>query len=291
MRTPVLIVTGRPTASTLTFADDLARIIPHQVVVVSDSGFDARPAIADGIHISDEEAVQARCFNSSPLIKRTPIAWDKALYLLMTRRVEFDHAWIIEDDVAFASPDLARDLIAKYAGTDADLLAAKFFRPSEQPEWGHWRHAAPFEPAHQAGGFMPLARLSRSLIDRCAEFVEQHRSFCFIETMFPSLVVKHGLRAETFDFVHDERRFRFEPAFERWELLQKIGDTLGEGVFHPVKSDSLRTLATSRRLTLRQPSTWDIALFKLFGPSFEPMWVRRRFKDLDRLKQKLRRSA
>lgn len=291
MQTPVLIVTGRPSASTLTFADDLARILPHNVVIVSDSGFDARPTVADAIHIPDEEAVQARCLNSSPLIKRTPIGWDKALYLLMTDRVPFDHAWIVEDDVAFASPEIARDMIARYARSDVDLLAAKFFRPAENPDWGHWREASPFEPADRAGAFMPLARVSRTLMERCAEFVAQHQSFCFIETMFPSLVVRHGLRAETFDFLVDERRFRFEPPFQRWELLQKIGDRLSDGVFHPVKSDSLRALARSERLSLMRPSTWDIALFKLLGPAFEPLWVRRRFKDLDTLKGKLRRSS
>ena len=63
---------------------------------------------------SGKQARAAGCFNSSPLIPKTPIAWDKALYLLLTERIGYDHAW---------SPQTT--LYAAYARTSNDNASSK----------------------------------------------------------------------------------------------------------------------------------------------------------------------
>ena len=282
MHAPLLIVAGRPTPSIVTFADELARLVPQTVLILSDSGFDDYPRAAQAIEIGDDEARDHGFFNSSPLIDKTPIAWDKAIYYLASGKIDFEHAWIMEDDVFFARPDLASQMIARYQDVTTDLLLNGFFRPAERPMWPHWYTARSFEPHHRAGGFLPLSRFSRRLIDHCGAFSQRNGSLCFIETMFPSLAVQHDLTVCVLDFL-TERRFRFEPTFHTWELMQKLGPSLQQGVFHPVKSDQLRSFAMSKRLSWSDPATWDIALMKAFGP-LDPIRVRRR---LERMKLKI----
>lgn len=274
MPTPVLIVTGVPTSTIVAFADAAQRCTAESIHIVSDTPTPLRPVEAKLIHVDDAEARQAGCFASSPLIKKTPIAWDKALYLLMKERIDFDYVWIVEDDVGFSSPALVGRLIERHRGSTADLIARTFFRPAENPTWAHWGEAEKFAEHERAGGFLPVVRLSRRMIETADLYKTRHGSFSFIETMFPSLVVRHDLSVETISYI-SERRFRYTPSFARWEILQKVGDGLETGVFHPVKSDALREIMLAKRLALREPSSWDCAFYKLVGPAMETNFARR----------------
>jgi hypothetical protein len=261
MRTPFLILSGAPTPSILAFADALARIQSQEVAIVSDTRFERDSGAARIIHIEDAEARDQGFVNSSPLIRKTPIAWDKAIYILAKARIAFDHAWIMEDDVLFAKPELASELIGKYRTSDADLIVTNFFRRSEHPDWHHWWAAELFPPDYRAGGFLPLCRVSRRMIEAVSDFAASNGSLHFIETMFPSLAVGRRLSVEIMDFV-SERRFRFAPSMRRWEVLYMLGHKLGTGILHPVKSEELRAAAAAR-------SWWGSALFKSLGPGIE----------------------
>ena len=282
MPTPVLIVTGVATNTTIAFADAAQRFTPEPILVVADNATPLRPIHADLIHVEDADARQAGCFASSPLIPKTPIAWDKALYLLMAGRIAFDHVWIVEDDVGFSSPELVGRLIERHRGSAADLIARTFFRQADNPAWEHWGEAERFAPHERAGGFLPMVRLSRRMIEMAALYKDQHGSFSFIEAMFPSLAVRHDLAVEMLSYI-SERRFRYTPSFAKWEILQKVGDGLETGVFHPVKSEALREIMQAKRLALREPSSWDCAFYKLVGPAMETNFARRLTRKASRL--------
>ena len=91
------------------------------------------------------------------------------------------------------------------------------------------------------------------------DFVRQHGSLAFVEVMLPSLAVSHKLNIKLMSFI-SERRFHAGPEFQRLELLQLWQDNLENGIFHPVKSDKLRSMAYLR------PSRWQLNFFKLVGP-------------------------
>lgn len=188
--------------------------------------------------------------------------------MLAKGKIQFDHVWIMEDDVFFYEPTLAREMVDRFRNSDADLLASEFGRPSDCPDWANWGYAEAFEPAYRARCFLPLSRFSKSLISHCHSFVAKRGSLCFIEAMFPSLVVQCSLKSETLDFL-TQKRFRFRPPFNRWELIYKSGQSLRRGVFHPVKSHELSAAAMSRRFQWTKPSTLDVPMFMAAGPAID----------------------
>ena len=141
----------------------------------------------------------------------------------------------------------------------SDLIVRNFFLRDQHPNWPHWHFAAQFRYEHQAGGFLPLCRLSRRMTELTSDFVREHGSLAFIEVMFPFLAVSHKLKVKIMNFL-SERRFHAGPEFRRLELLQLWRDDLENGIFHPVKSDRLRAMACVR------PSRWQLNFCKLVGP-------------------------
>lgn len=264
---PFLIVTRKPSQSILTFADELSQVLTHDVYIISDNPLSDYPRSAKAIYIDDDEA-RNEGFSNSSLITDKPIAWDKALYLLAKNKIDFNYVWIMEDDVLFSSPDLARALVTRYEHSDADLISATFFRRAESLDWAHWYRAEHFDQQHQAFGFLPLCRLSKRMINSVQSFSQEHGSLAFIEVLFPSLALRDHLSVETLDFL-DESRFRFGPPFQRWELLQRMGLDLRTGIFHPVKNEALRHLAMMKYQSWRHPATWERLLFKFIGPSLQ----------------------
>jgi hypothetical protein len=91
------------------------------------------------------------------------------------------------------------------------------------------------------------------------DFVRVHESLTFIEAMFPSLAVLHKLEVKIMSFI-GERRFHAGPEFRKLELLQLWGNHLENGIFHPVKSDRLRSMSYER------PSEWQLQFCKMVGP-------------------------
>lgn len=258
MHDPLLILTATPLPSTLGFADALADISRNEIIVIPDNQPSVYPSIAKYVFIEDVIARENGFFNSSPIIPKSPIAWDKAIYYL-TNQASFDHVWIMEDDVFFTSPNVCIDLMTKYANDKSDLIVRNFFLRDQHRNWPHWHFAAPFRCEHQAGAFLPLCRLSRRMAELTGDFVREHGSLTFIEVMFPSLAVLHKLKVKIMSFI-GERRFHAGPEFGKLELLQLWGNQLENGIFHPVKSDRLRSMSYVR------PSGWQLQFCKMVGP-------------------------
>jgi hypothetical protein len=259
MYSPLLILTGTPLPSTLRFADKLATVSGNKVIIIPDDEPSDYPSIASCVYIDDTSARKNGFFNSSPLISKTPIAWDKAIFYLTTNCTVFDYVWIMEDDVFFTKPQVCIQLMEKYVSDTSDLIVRNFFLRDQHPNWPHWHFAAQFRYEHQAGGFLPLCRLSRRMTELTSDFVREHGSLAFIEVMFPSLAVSHKLKVKIMSFL-SERRFHAGPEFRRMELLQLWRDDLENGIFHPVKSDTLRSMGYLR------PSRWQLHVCKLLGP-------------------------
>ena len=106
MHSPLLILTATPLRSTLSFADALADISDNDVIIISDNKPSEVPSVAKCVYINDALARESGFFNSSPIIAKTPIAWDKAIYYLLNECRDLDYVWIMEDDVFFTNPHI-----------------------------------------------------------------------------------------------------------------------------------------------------------------------------------------
>lgn len=71
MRTPFLILAGRPRPSTLYFADQLARLLSEDVFVILDTPMEESLLAAQAIYVSDAEARAGNFINANPFIKKT----------------------------------------------------------------------------------------------------------------------------------------------------------------------------------------------------------------------------
>src|SRR5271170_852213 len=98
MHSPLLILTTTPLPSTLGFADALADISGSEIIIISDNKPPELPSAAKCVYIDDAVARENGFFNSSPIITKTPIAWDKAIYYLTNDQRVGDYVWIMEDD-------------------------------------------------------------------------------------------------------------------------------------------------------------------------------------------------
>jgi hypothetical protein len=240
MTTSFLILTSDPQPSTLEFADALAQLIPN-VIVVADLEPKAWPRRAELVHVRDEDSVRAGYFRSSHLIAKTPIAWDKALYL--NRERLYQYAWCCEDDVLFASPAVAARLVKSLEACRADLICQGQFTEADRPDWAHWHTAGKFPAEHRRGSFLPLCRISSNLVSSVERYSQRTGSLTFIETMLPSLVAEDGLTALALSETLGPA-FRWAPDFSHVELLERLA--FGHEVFHPVKSDKLRSSVARR---------------------------------------------
>ena len=262
MKTAFIIIARHHAPSTISFAESLARLTEDEIWLVPDLPLEIACRGVRCAYVSDEEARGAGFSRTtSPQIPKDPTAWDKVLYLLASGMIVCDFAWIVEDDVFFSKPEIARDLIERYRPSQVDLMLPRFFRPDERPHWFYWNSADVFPFEERAGGLLAISRFSQRTILECRNFGVEHGSLCFLEVMFPSLAIRCGLTVEKLDFL-TERRFRFRPEFAWWEIAYKIGDRLENGVFHPVKSDDLRLRLMS------QPSK-TLIIFKILTPVFE----------------------
>jgi hypothetical protein len=278
MKIAFFIICERPSNSTILFAEKLAELLPN-VVLVTDVRSDIKLLKAELCFVDDGEARSAGFCNSSPLISKTPIAWDKALYLM--RKRYYDYGWFCEDDVLFTSAEAASELVTRYVGSGDDLLCQQFFTYNDLPGWANWKHGHNFSKNWLSGGFFPLCRLSAKLSNAIEEHIAGVGSLTFIETMLPSLAKQHKLQTSAMPELN-LNAFRHDPPLTRSEIIA-LAYLAKVNIFHPVKNNDLRfeiiSGERSAKLTLRE--------FFLAGPIIAKRWMHRGKR---RIRERTKRS-
>lgn len=168
------------------------------------------------------------------------------------RKHEYDHYWLIENDVEF-SGNWSR-LIGACARDQADLVAAHVMRHEADPAWIWWRYIAaprqrPLDVSRLLRAFFPVYRISRKAllhVDR------MHRAGWrgHYEALVPTLLSAAGMSVRDFrqfgqfylgsrqDPPHMHGRpdqlstLRWRPPVTRDEFTHRFSDNV---IFHPVK--------------------------------------------------------
>jgi hypothetical protein len=121
---------------------------------------------------------------------------DLVMIAAMRRLSDFDRVWLMEYDVDF-SGDWG-DFFAALEGSEADLLGTTLYPRARMPGWNHWNwFSGPDDlaPEHEARGFFPIVRLSRTFADTYAEQVGAGW-FGHYEALYTSIALRCGLRVE-----------------------------------------------------------------------------------------------
>jgi hypothetical protein len=163
VRSLVAIRAHRPTAALARLHDALSPVVPDgRLVVVADQLHGAAPQAWPSHYdvVPLDDAVLESAGLRTDVVDAGWRCGDYAYHALAAAR-RFDHAWLVEPDVAFAGPGGA-GLLAELDVADADLVAADI-RPAPDWLWAHQLTSRGVPDPWRC--FFPLTRLSRRAID------------------------------------------------------------------------------------------------------------------------------
>jgi len=135
-------------------------------------------------------------WNSSYIIPKKTISWDKALFYFSKTNIDYDYVWYIEDDVYVPSKESLINLDLQY-GEDVDLLCSSYALNDEGDVeldgWVHWNEHDNKVQKPWARGLQCICRMSKRLMNKIDEFVTEHKKLVFIELLFTSLARRHEM--------------------------------------------------------------------------------------------------
>ncbi len=166
---------------------------------------------------------------------------DYASIVTRAARPAFDKYWLIEPDVRFNMNDLAA-FFDRFAGIEADYLAARFGRRQENWAWAGPIRAAGLEPY---GGLFPVTRQSARAVDHVHAFRRSISANPLIatpaawpndEATVASALVAGGFTCLDFNDAgipcHSEKTFRTIGPFDDACFAPPPGDGM---IYHPVR--------------------------------------------------------
>ena len=179
------------------------------------------------IQIPGRVAKKAGYWGSLLWQKQRACSRDKALYYFCEQRpLDYDHVWMIEEDVFVPRAEALLNLDA--AHPDADLLSAEHvLKPVGSFEGWHWplvaRTARIGEPF--ANSMICAARLSRGLLRAVASYAQCYGQLFLDEALFNTLAMHARLKVST------PRELSTIVYQKDWQLQ----DLTLENLYHPVK--------------------------------------------------------
>jgi hypothetical protein len=163
-----------------------------------------------------------------------PSSWDKALcYFSEVIPDRHEHVWFLESDVFVPSIATLPAIDAKY-GDSSDLLSQRFEAFADVPDWPFWhKHHDRSLPRFKSQ--VSAIRASKTFIDRVGQYAAVNGRLIFLESFFPSLAIREGLR---FGEIAELHTILFH---KRWDP----GEFSAQNLYHPVKD--MRLQAAARR--------------------------------------------
>jgi hypothetical protein len=137
----------------------------------------------------------------------------------------YQYVWLVEYDVDYAGN--WADALRPHVDRTADLLGTRILTPEHHPHWYNWRSLVmppDYREEDKLSAFIPLARLSRRLIDVFGWEMSRDGWAGHTEALIPTVARHHGLAIE--DFAE-------APAFKERGTLPLDDNTFGA---KPVRS-------------------------------------------------------
>ena len=156
------------------------------------------------IQLDDDFCQQRGYYNSLIQTGNVPnkvLAWDKALLYFCWLNNNYEHIWLVEDDVFFLNEELVFNMDNYYK--DADLLTPEHCINSSgntcghQTGWPHWHCAHGRFNKPWAKSMVCMCRLSRRLLCKIKEYKNNHGKLEFHEILFNTLAMHNNMKVET----------------------------------------------------------------------------------------------
>jgi hypothetical protein len=178
------------------------------------------------IQISDDKCIESGFINSfsgltDALIKKNPIAFDKAIYFLS--ELNFDKAFIIEYDCLVMNPKIFQ----YYFCTEFDLLVPQHTpRLNNSLDW-HWRSIEKSIDAPYFFSMVCCVGVSKKMIDKVVEHKQKIGSLFYAEAMLNTIAHQQNL------IIKIPKQFSSIVAMADWSESYFVN--FPNNIFHPVK--------------------------------------------------------
>ncbi len=158
----------------------------------------------------------------------------------------FDALWFLEYDVDYSGH--WKTFFTRSEKTSADLIAFRFQRPEDNPEWTHWKTFAWPDGAQPMACFIPAMRVTRALVKEYKREMDTGAWGGNVEATIPSVALNLGLpiinmgagaefsQPDDLKPVMDHATFGFRPARSSSYFHETPGNFPKPGMlYHPVK--------------------------------------------------------
>jgi len=216
-----------PTERVLAFAAKYA--VTHPVYVVCDDPNCEVPASSPFtfVKLTDDDCRTSGYNNSNSAIPKRPSAWDKAILYFCEKNTAPDYVWFIEEDVFVPRESLFKELDDRYPSTD--FIMKQHVKDTDDPSFEFWYDGDGKMERPFYRSLVCATRVSRALLNRVKELHDSNKTLVFIEIMFNTLAVKHGL---TMDMPPELQNIIFRHDWTE-DTVHK------DSLFHPVKDTKL----------------------------------------------------
>jgi hypothetical protein len=199
MRRAVAILAIRPS---IIWMDLLSSFTEYDLYIVCDCNKEDYGAMWTAtypkirfIQMPASEASDAGFSNLSTAVspKQVVNAWDKAVYYF-SKKQNYEHLWLIEEDVFFHHEKTIRDIDLLHKGDD--LLSAPITSKNQDraSSWfWHWPAFTINLPEPHYRGMVCAIRVSRGLLGFIRQYAEKNKTLFFLEALFPTVARHYGL--------------------------------------------------------------------------------------------------
>jgi hypothetical protein len=188
-----------------------------------------KPLKINIVQVSDELCIQSKYYKSSSCTNlKDIVAWDKALYFFTRYETDYDSIWFLEDDVLFYDLNTIQKIDAKYPSSD---LLSSFHEINESGNiyngWNHWCNVVNRIATPWAHSLISASRLSRRLMERVDEYVNNNNSLMFIEALFSTLALHNNY------LVDNPEELASSITYDKKWSIEEMTDK--NKIYHPLK--------------------------------------------------------
>jgi hypothetical protein len=170
--------------------------------------------------------------------RKKTTAWDRAIYFLKTQNINYNFAWIIEDDVYIKKIEYLHNIIKKYSKKNHDLISSYINSYEQFESWPHWNLLENHNFKNKYYSFNCFCRVSKNLIKHSCNYIEENffkDIIFFHEILFINICIDNNLKYLTFTET-DDLCVRHTPEIKKSDLNKNFK------IYHPVKNSELKEL-------------------------------------------------
>ena len=250
MTTVVCLLTVRPCQKTYEFYKELKRDSDYKVFIVIDDneheipGYDGYiPIIKLDSKMCEENGYKNCVATMDNRFTDKACSRDKALYYFTKEYTDYEHIWLIEEDVFIPSYKTLKFSDVKYKNDNYDLLSQEHHIVREKKDEWHWKLVdknIKLDPPY-AKSMICAIRCSRRLMKHLGEYADKYKNLFLDEALFNTIAIQNNLNVGAIPELHQMKwRLNWHPVhFNKTQMLHPMKDIEQQYEFRSIYKEDL----------------------------------------------------